>query len=118
MSTAAQQISELKTFLHYVVDSLLDAPQEVSWQDTQQTYQGPGAKGSVPVSGGESSDSDPQETSQQVHVIGLHIPKAEVGKIIGRSGRTADALRVIVQSAMQPHIAKGEQRVHLQIVDV
>jgi uncharacterized protein len=48
-----------------------------------------------------------------VTVLRLHVAPDDVGKVIGRQGRIARALRTLVRaSAVQTH-----ERVHLDIVD-
>lgn len=49
---------------------------------------------------------------QQVSVIELKVAKEDVGKIIGRQGRTADALRGILMAAS----AKLKKRCTLEIL--
>jgi uncharacterized protein len=46
-------------------------------------------------------------------VLQLHVAKDDVGKVIGRQGRIARALRTIVRASA----ARREQRVMLEIVE-
>jgi predicted RNA-binding protein YlqC (UPF0109 family) len=46
-------------------------------------------------------------------VLQLHVAKDDVGKVIGRQGRIARALRTVVRASA----ARREQRVMLEIVD-
>jgi predicted RNA-binding protein YlqC (UPF0109 family) len=46
-------------------------------------------------------------------VLQLHVAKDDVGKVIGRQGRIARALRTVVRAAG----ARREQRVMLEIVE-
>jgi len=46
-------------------------------------------------------------------VLELHVAKDDVGKVIGRQGRIARALRTIVRAAA----ARGDRRVLLEIVE-
>jgi uncharacterized protein len=46
-------------------------------------------------------------------VIQLHVAKDDVGKVIGRQGRIARALRTVVRASA----ARREQRVMLEIVE-
>ena len=46
-------------------------------------------------------------------VLELHVAKDDVGKVIGRQGRIARALRTVVRAAA----ARGERRVLLEIVE-
>ena len=47
------------------------------------------------------------------HVLQLHVAKDDVGKVIGRQGRIARALRAIVRASG----ARTHRRVVLEIVD-
>lgn len=47
------------------------------------------------------------------HVLQLHVAKADVGKVIGRQGRIARALRTIVRAGA----ARSSYRVLVEIVD-
>ncbi|MBX9704226.1 MAG: KH domain-containing protein [Silvanigrellaceae bacterium] len=49
----------------------------------------------------------------QTSVIELRVAKEDIGKIIGKSGRTADAIRTILGCAS----AKNNKRYILQILD-
>lgn len=49
----------------------------------------------------------------QTNVIELKVAKEDIGKIIGRQGRTADAIRTIVNCAA----AKFSRRYILEIID-
>ncbi|HET7558956.1 MAG TPA: KH domain-containing protein [Limnochordia bacterium] len=46
-------------------------------------------------------------------VYELHVAPEELGRVIGRRGRTARAIRTVVRAA-QP---RGEKPVHVEIVD-
>ncbi|MBU0995107.1 MAG: KH domain-containing protein [Proteobacteria bacterium] len=46
-------------------------------------------------------------------ILELKVSKADIGKIIGKKGRTADALRTILSAVS----AKGKKRAVLEIVD-
>jgi predicted RNA-binding protein YlqC (UPF0109 family) len=46
-------------------------------------------------------------------VLELHVAKDDVGKVIGRLGRIARALRTVVRAAA----ARGDRRVLLEIVE-
>jgi uncharacterized protein len=48
-----------------------------------------------------------------VRVLQLHVAKADVGKVIGRQGRIARALRTIVRAGA----ARDSRRVLVEIVD-
>ena len=47
------------------------------------------------------------------HVLQLHVAKADVGKVIGRQGRIARALRTILRAGA----ARSSYRVLVEIVD-
>lgn len=49
----------------------------------------------------------------QTNIIELKVAKEDIGKVIGRKGRTADAIRTIVNCAA----AKLSKRYILQIID-
>lgn len=46
-------------------------------------------------------------------VLRLHVAEGDIGKVIGRSGRVARALRTVVRSAG----ARGDRRLVLEIAD-
>lgn len=50
---------------------------------------------------------------QNTNVLELKVAKSDIGKVIGRQGRTADAIRTIVNCAA----AKSTKRYILQIID-
>jgi predicted RNA-binding protein YlqC (UPF0109 family) len=52
-------------------------------------------------------------SGNQTNIIELKVAKEDVGKVIGRSGRTADAIRTILICAA----AKHNKRYILQIID-
>ena len=49
----------------------------------------------------------------QTNVIELRVAKTDIGKVIGRQGRTADAIRTIINCAA----SKDSKRYILQIID-
>ena len=49
----------------------------------------------------------------QTNIIELKVAKEDIGKVIGRQGRTADAIRTILNCAA----AKHSKRYILQIID-
>ena len=49
----------------------------------------------------------------QTNIIELKVAKSDIGKVIGRQGRTADAIRTILKCAA----AKVNNRYILQIID-
>tara|TARA_B100001094_G_C17720183_1_gene571568 strand:- start:191 stop:445 length:255 start_codon:yes stop_codon:yes gene_type:complete len=52
-------------------------------------------------------------TGNQTNIIELKVAKEDIGKVIGRQGRTADAIRTILNCAA----AKVNRRYILQIID-
>ena len=50
---------------------------------------------------------------EDAHVLQLHVAKDDVGKVIGRQGRIARALRTVVRAGS----ARERRRVQLEIVD-
>lgn len=46
-------------------------------------------------------------------ILELHVAKADIGKVIGKQGRTADALRTLLNAAS----AKAKKRTVLEIMD-
>jgi len=52
-------------------------------------------------------------SSGQTMVLELHVAKPDVGKVIGRQGRTAQALRTIINAAS----AKEKRRAVLEIIE-
>lgn len=52
-------------------------------------------------------------TGNQTNIIELKVAKEDIGKVIGRQGRTADAIRTILNCAA----AKHSKRYILQIID-
>jgi hypothetical protein len=52
-------------------------------------------------------------SSGQTMVLELHVAKPDIGKVIGRQGRTAHALRTIINAAS----AKEKKRAVLEIVE-
>lgn len=75
----------MKYFLEYVVDALVDHAEDV---DIQQV------------------DSD------RSTIFYLHLHPDDVGKVIGRNGRTISAIRNVLSSA-----AKENRRVQIEIVE-
>lgn len=76
----------MKDFVAFIVKHLVDKPDEVVVQET---------------------DAD------HTIVIELRVGKGDMGKVIGKHGQTARALRIIVAAAS----AKSGKRAHLEIVE-
>jgi len=60
-----------------------------------------------------SSVSVGEVSSGQTMVLELHVAKTDIGKVIGRQGRTAQALRTIINAAS----AKDRKRAVLEIIE-
>jgi hypothetical protein len=60
-----------------------------------------------------TSVSVDEVTSGQTTVLELHVAKPDIGKVIGRQGRTAHALRTIIHAAS----AKEKRRAVLEIIE-
>jgi predicted RNA-binding protein YlqC (UPF0109 family) len=84
LSGDVQQLSEL---LEYLAQGLVDKPEEVSVESFEE-------------------DDD-------TLVLELCVAEEDYGKVIGRGGRTAHALRTVLKAAA----AKGKRRVLVDIVD-
>ena len=54
-----------------------------------------------------------EEESEQGTVLRLSVPQEDIGKIIGRQGRTARAIRTLIGAVS----AKSKQRAFLEIVE-
>ena len=52
-------------------------------------------------------------SGNQTNIVELKVAKEDIGKVIGRQGRTADAIRTILNCAA----AKSAKRYILQIID-
>ncbi len=76
----------MKDLIEYVAKSLVDHPESVSINEI---------------------------AGSQTNVIELKVAKEDVGKVIGRSGRTADAIRTILNCGA----AKINKRYILNIID-
>ena len=60
-----------------------------------------------------SSVSVGEVSSGQTMVLELHVAKTDIGKVIGRQGRTAQALRTIINAVS----AKDRKRTVLEIIE-
>ena len=60
-----------------------------------------------------SSVSVGEVSSGQTMVLELHVARTDIGKVIGRQGRTAQALRTIINAAS----AKDRKRTVLEIIE-
>jgi hypothetical protein len=79
-------MSELKDLIEYVGKSLVDLPDEVDVNEIQ---------------------------GEQTTVIELKVDKSDLGKVIGKQGRTAKALRTILNAAS----TKLKKRSVLEIIE-
>jgi predicted RNA-binding protein YlqC (UPF0109 family) len=76
----------MKDLITFIVKALVDHPEQVS----------------VRAVGGNHTE-----------VLELEVAKVDIGKVIGRQGRTAQAMRTILGAAS----AKGNKRTALEILD-
>jgi predicted RNA-binding protein YlqC (UPF0109 family) len=76
----------MKDLIHYVAQALVDNPKEV-----------------------EVSEIEGNQTS----VLELKVAKEDLGKVIGKQGRTARAMRTILSAAS----AKANKRTVLEIIE-
>ena len=76
----------MKELIEYIAQSLVDKPEEVSVNEVE---------------------------GQQASVIELKVAKEDFGKVIGRQGRTARAIRIILGAAS----AKMKKRFVLEILE-
>ena len=79
-------MSELKDLIQYVSEALVDVPEEVSVNEI---------------------------VGEQTTVIELKVDKSDLGKVIGKQGRTARALRTILNAAS----TKLKKRSVLEIIE-
>ena len=76
----------MKDLVEYIAQRLVDNPDKVEASEVEQ---------------------------DQVWIIKLKVAKEDVGKIIGKQGRTAKAIRMILNTAS----AKRQQKVMLEIAE-
>ena len=76
----------MKALIEYIARSLVDDPTQVKVYERKR---------------GPSSE------------LSLHVAKQDMGRVIGRSGRVANAMRSLLQVAA----AREDKRVHLNISD-
>ena len=76
----------MKDLIAYIAKALVDKPEEVVVTEIE---------------------------GQQTYVIELKVAKEDMGKIIGRQGRTAQAIRTILSAAS----AKTKKRTSLEIIE-
>jgi len=79
-------MSELKDLIEFVSKALVDIPEEVSVTEI---------------------------TGEQTTVVELKVNKSDLGKVIGKQGRTARALRTILNAAS----TKLNKRTVLEIIE-
>ena len=77
---------EMKDLIAYIAKALVDKPEEVVVTEIE---------------------------GQQIYVIELKVAKKDIGKIIGKRGRTAEAIRTILTGAS----AKIKKRSILEIIE-
>ena len=76
----------MKSLVEYLVTSLVDAPAQVKIEE---------------------------KNADQATVYAIHVPRADLGKIIGKKGRTAKAMRILVSA----FAAQQNKNVSLEIVE-
>ncbi len=76
----------MKDLIHYVAQALVDNPNEVEVSEIQ---------------------------GNQTSVLELKVAKEDLGKVIGKQGRTARAMRTILSAAS----AKANKRTVLEIIE-
>jgi predicted RNA-binding protein YlqC (UPF0109 family) len=76
----------LKELVHYIVHSMVDNPEEISVSEIE---------------------------GNQTTVLELRVAKSDLGKVIGKQGRNAQAIRTILAAVS----AKIRKRVVLEIVE-
>jgi predicted RNA-binding protein YlqC (UPF0109 family) len=76
----------VKELIHYIAQALVDNPEEVSVNEIE---------------------------GAQTTVLELKVAKSDLGKVIGKQGRTAQAIRTILMAIS----AKIKKRVVLEIVE-
>jgi predicted RNA-binding protein YlqC (UPF0109 family) len=84
--TQVETTGSMRDLVTFIAQSLVDNPESVSV--------------------GEAS-------SGQTMVLELHVAKTDIGKVIGRQGRTAQALRTIINAAS----ARDRKRTVLEIIE-
>jgi len=82
----AEKNGSMQNLVAYIAQSLVDNPHSVSVDEV---------------------------SSGQTMVLELHVAKPDIGKVIGRQGRTAQAMRTIINAAS----AKDRKRTVLEIVE-
>jgi hypothetical protein len=82
----AEKNGSMKNLVAYIAQNLVDNPHSVSVDEV---------------------------SSGQTMVLELHVAKPDIGKVIGRQGRTAQAMRTIINAAS----AKDRKRTVLEIVE-
>ena len=76
----------MKDFVEFIAKGLVDKPEEVQVVESE---------------------------GEQGEVLELHVAKEDLGKVIGKQGRTARALRILLGAAS----SKARRRVLLEIVE-
>jgi predicted RNA-binding protein YlqC (UPF0109 family) len=76
----------MKDLINYIAQALVDHPEQVSVNEVE---------------------------GDQTSVLELRVAKEDIGKVIGKQGRTARAMRTIINAAS----AKIKKRVVLEIVE-
>ena len=69
----------MKELVEYIVKALVDKPEEVSISETQ---------------------------SEGLSILEVNVPKEDMGKVIGREGRIANAIRTVAKAAAAKQMKK------------
>lgn len=77
---------EIRTLLQKIIETLVDEPEKIHLQELH---------------------------SDQAFIFELQVSKSDVGKVIGRGGKTAMAIRTILEAASGKH----KRRVILEILE-
>jgi len=84
----------MKEFLDYLVRHLVDHPEavQITVEEREATIHEDKEHEGVPKTSGEVPDK------KMVHIFHLKVAKSDIGKIIGRDGKTAASLRLLLRA--------------------
>lgn len=86
MTRSSSEVTEMKELVEYIVKALVDKPEEVVVTEKEGI---------------------------QTSVVELKVAKEDIGKVIGKHGRTAEAMRTIISAAS----AKKKKRCVLELIE-
>jgi predicted RNA-binding protein YlqC (UPF0109 family) len=86
MTRSSSEVTEMKELVEYIAKALVDKPEEVVVTEKEGI---------------------------QTSVIELKVAKDDIGKVIGKHGRTAEAMRTIISAAS----AKKKKRCVLELIE-